>query len=188
MAARPLKRWFERKYLAGVNGGFFRPDVTKGFLRIDDATLSYSTATTSDDPLEYEARVGWRDENIWFFWREAGSEWTLPKYALGLHPMLIQDGEPRAEVQEGTEVYSSTDWTAQPRTALGHAANGDVLLLTLDGRTTAGAGMTTPALATWMDATFDLRSAIGLDGGGSTTFVVNGLDRSCVWRFGRSRV
>lgn len=163
------------QYLAGVNGGFFRPGCfAKGFLRVNDATLSYSAAATSDPPLENEARVGWRGESIWFFWREAGSEWTLPQYALGLHPMLVQDGEARAEVQEGQEVYSAVDWTPQPRTALGHDEDGNVLLLTLDGRTNAGAGMTTPAFASWLDETFSLRSAINLDGGGSTTFVVNG--------------
>ena len=164
----------DNEFLAGVNGGFFGGGCApKGFLRVDDTTLSYSAPTESDPPLLNEARVGWRDQNIWFFWREVGAEWSLPKHALGLHPMLVQDGIPRAEVQEGEQVYSAVDWGENPRTALAHTDDGDVLLLTLDGRTPAGAGISTPALANWLHSQFGVRSAINLDGGGSTTFVVN---------------
>ena len=162
-------------FLAGVNGGYFGSGCTsRGFLRVADETRSVTVATISDPPLSEEARVGWRDESIWFFWREARSDWTLPRFAIGAHPMLNQDGEPDAQVQEGERVFSATDWGFNPRTALAHTSDGKVLLVTVDGRTPAGAGMNTPELANWLDETFDVRSAINLDGGGSTTFVVNG--------------
>lgn len=162
-------------FLAGVNGGYFGSGCTsRGFLRVADETRSLTVATISDPPLSEEARVGWRDESIWFFWREARSDWTLPRFAIGAHPMLNQDGEPDAQVQEGQRVFSATDWAFNPRTALAHTTDGKVLLVTVDGRTPAGAGMNTPELANWLDETFDVRSAINLDGGGSTTFVVNG--------------
>ena len=47
------------------------------------------------------------------------------------------------------------------------------MMVTVDGRTSAGDGMSTPDLAALME---DLGAvqAIGLDGGGSTTMVVRG--------------
>ena len=87
--------------------------------------------------------------------------------------MLVQGGVAQAQVQNGTQVYSATDWGAQPRTAIGLTNQGDVLLLTLDGRTSAGAGMSTPDLADWLGEQYDLSGALNLDGGGSTTFSVN---------------
>jgi hypothetical protein len=163
-----------REAVAGVNAGYFSGGCADtGFLRVDDSTVSTSLATTSDPPLQTEARVGWRGSHVSFEWGESGSDWTEPRFALGAHPMLVQDGVAQAQVQNGTQVYSETDWEAQPRTAFGLTNQGDVLLLTLDGRTSAGAGLSTPALADWLVAQYDLSGALNLDGGGSTTFSVN---------------
>ena len=153
-----------RGALAGVNAGYFTGGCAdKGFLRVDDSTVSTTLATTSDPPLTTEARVGWRGANVSFDWGESGSDWTAPRYALGAHPMLVQGGVAQAQVQNGTQVYSATDWGAQPRTAIGLTNQGDVLLLTLDGRTSAGAGMSTPDLADWLGEQYDLSGALNLD-------------------------
>ena len=87
--------------------------------------------------------------------------------------MLVTNGVPQAQVQSGEQVYSAVDWGAQPRTALALTTEGDVLLMTIDGRTSAGAGMSTPALADWIGSTYDVSGAINFDGGGSTSFVIN---------------
>ena len=127
--------------------------------------------------------MGWRGPTIWFEWGQrssgadtrpvTGADWTTPEFALGAHPMLIQHGRAHAEVQPDVQVFSAIDWGNHPRTALAHTASGDILLITIDGRTSAGTGMSTPALANWIRDEFDVVSAINLDGGGSTTMAVN---------------
>lgn len=52
-------------------------------------------------------------------------------------------------------------------------ATGAVLLATVDGRTSAGAGMSLPELARWMIG-IGSQEALNLDGGGSTTLWVEG--------------
>ena len=49
---------------------------------------------------------------------------------------------------------------------------GEAVLVTVDGRTGAGVGLSTPDLANWLVAELGMVDAIGLDGGGSTTAVV----------------
>ena len=87
------------------------------------------------------------------------------------YPSLVEGSVALAEVYDGQEVWSGTDWSDHPRTALGVATDGTVMLLTVDGRTSAGDGITTPSLA---DLMLDLGAvdAINLDGGGSTTMWV----------------
>ena len=86
--------------------------------------------------------------------------------------MLVADGIGRAEVQPGEQVYSAIDWAANPRSAIGKTADDRVVLVTLDGRTPAGSGLSNPAFATWLQSELGITQALGLDGGGSTTMVV----------------
>ena len=77
-----------------------------------------------------------------------------------------------AEVYQGEQVFSAADWQSNPRTVMGVDGQGHIVLATFDGRTPAGDGMTTPALADWVLSDLGLVDAVNLDGGGSTTMVV----------------
>ena len=69
-------------------------------------------------------------------------------------------------------VVTAIDWSGQPRTAMGLGADGQVMLVTVDGRTSAGSGLTQQHMAELM-ADLGAVHALGLDGGGSTTMIVD---------------
>lgn len=89
-------------------------------------------------------------------------------------PALVRDGESVGEAQlEGFGEKFATD--RHPRTAVGTAANGDVLLVTVDGRQEGiSRGMSLPELSDLMRQ-LGCSDAINLDGGGSTTMAIHGI-------------
>lgn len=83
-------------------------------------------------------------------------------------PFLVRDGKPWIDGEaEGFSAESFIN-TRHPRTAVGIARNGDLLLVAVDGRSKLSSGMTLPELAEYMVRLGAVR-AINLDGGGSTT-------------------
>jgi hypothetical protein len=98
-----------------------------------------------------------------------------PRLALGGGPMLIESGEPRVTFEE--EVFFGSGMgsldSRHPRTALGYTHDGRLLLLVVDGRSTESVGATLGELARELRARGAVE-ALNLDGGGSTTLVVNG--------------
>ena len=62
--------------------------------------------------------------------------------------MLVRNGVACAEVEPGEQVYSGIDW-GHPRSTMGIDSDGYINLITVDGRTSAGAGNDT-RLATWL--------------------------------------
>lgn len=87
--------------------------------------------------------------------------WSNVKFAVGGIELLLQNGE----------VYSTSDKTKQPRTAIGMRADGSVVMATFDGRQDMAAGMSYESAAKAMLA-LGCTDALNLDGGGSTTFVL----------------
>ena len=85
--------------------------------------------------------------------------------------MLVRNGVARAEVEPGERVHSMVDWGRHPRSAMGIDRDGQINLMTVDGRTSAGAGLTTPDLAAWLGE-LDIVNAINFDGGGSTSLFI----------------
>ena len=106
----------------------------------------------------------------------AGGERWKPRLALGGGPVLIESGAERITFDE--EVFWGSGMgqlsSRHPRTALGYAQDGRLLLLVVDGRSDASAGATLGELARELQAR-GAHEALNLDGGGSTTLVVNGL-------------
>lgn len=83
--------------------------------------------------------------------------------ALGGYHRLIKNSIP----------VNQTDVSIHPRTAVGYTANQTVYFLVADGRNAAYSnGLTLAQLSEIMKA-LDVKEAINLDGGGSSTFVVN---------------
>ena len=96
-------------------------------------------------------------------------------------PMLVRDGRPAAHDEEGFSAGSGqfdSDITAgrHPRAALG-VAEGKMIAVASEGRTTAEAGLTIAELTSTMIA-LGAESALNLDGGGSTSMVRAGRLRN----------
>lgn len=99
-------------------------------------------------------------------------EWVI-RDAIGAGPALVADGA--LHVTSDAEVFFGTTIPeVHPRTAAGVNADGDLLLMVVDGRQPESRGVSLEELATLMLEVGALE-AINLDGGGSSTLVVNGI-------------
>ena len=155
--------------LAAVNGGFF--DTSNGHpngLVIQDGKTRAGPAGRALGGaigVDGRGRVGFASTD--------GPD--LPAFVdgLGAWPMLL-----RAGAITRPEGFSKTD-RRHPRTAVGVAADGRLLLVTVDGRHPRAAGMTLVELAELMRA-LGCRDALNLDGGGSTTMWIRHLDPQVV--------
>jgi exopolysaccharide biosynthesis protein len=99
--------------------------------------------------------------------------WKRASFIVGGGPQLIKDGR-IAITFEGEKVTPRFVSDRHPRTAIAVLKDGRVLLATVDGRQPGvSAGMSLPEFAQLL-LEFDASEAINLDGGGSTTMVVNG--------------
>jgi hypothetical protein len=96
-------------------------------------------------------------------WIDANRDWPAAWSALGSYPSLVIGGQIVIEPEKDTSFFTSR----HPRSALGLTADEHLLLVTVDGRTAAGAGMTMRALAQHM-VNLGAVEAMNLDGGGST--------------------
>ncbi|MCS6808101.1 MAG: phosphodiester glycosidase family protein [Bacteroidota bacterium] len=94
------------------------------------------------------------------------------QYIVGGVSMLVVDGVVHLTWQR-EEAPADFALMRHPRTAIGRRADGRILLVTVDGRSTASVGMTLQELAELMQE-LGATEAINLDGGGSTTMVVRG--------------
>ena len=95
-------------------------------------------------------------------------KYILAEDILTTGPILIVAGKDEALA------HSSFYTTRHPRTAVGKRANGDILLITVDGRAKEAAGMSLEELQKllkWLGCNY----AINLDGGGSTTMYIKGF-------------
>lgn len=100
------------------------------------------------------------------------TSWYRYPTILGAGPRLLRAG--RIETTEVAEEFRPDVIRQGPRTAIGIDKDGNFLLVAVDGRQAHSRGLTLPEMAQWM---LDLGAleAINLDGGGSTTLVVNSL-------------
>lgn len=101
-----------------------------------------------------------------------GLDWSKAKNVVGGGPFLVREGKPF--VPYGAEGF--TDGFAKnkhPRTAIGRNRQGDIWVVTVDGRQAMSSGVTLADMALVM-AGLGCTEAINLDGGGSTTMNVLG--------------
>jgi exopolysaccharide biosynthesis protein len=102
---------------------------------------------------------------------ENAREWVI-RDAIGAGPALVMDGA--IHVTSDEEVFFGTSIPAvHPRTAAGVNAQGELLLMVVDGRQPDSRGVSLEELATLM-LEVGAVEAINLDGGGSSALVVNG--------------
>jgi|GEM_PF-66846 len=140
----------------------------------DDDAIEFTWATTRDSTVYAWAdppahRPGQPVESLDY--REAKA-WEV-RDAIGAGPALVMDG--RMHVTSDEEVFFGTSIPrVHPRTAAGRAADGALILMVVDGRQPESRGVSLEELATLM-LEVGAVEAINLDGGGSSTLVVNGV-------------
>lgn len=93
------------------------------------------------------------------------------KELVGGFPMLLRDGI--AVVDRTRDMIPGFSEKRHPRTVVARRADGTVMLVAVDGRREGSAGMTLDELTNFMKA-LGASDALNLDGGGSTTMVVDG--------------
>ena len=106
--------------------------------------------------------------------RNGGSAWTDVSQAIGGGPWLVRDGKIAVDgVEQG---FKDAGFIAarHPRTAVAGTGDGELLLVTVDGRQPHSRGMTLYELAEHL-LKLGAHQAINLDGGGSTSMVVRNL-------------
>jgi len=102
------------------------------------------------------------------------SSWQRAQDVVGGAGLLVEGGRPVTDF--GVERMSADFPTARhPRSVIGVDGGGAIWLVAVDGRRPAhSVGMTFVELQR-LAAALDLRDALNLDGGGSTTLVLNGV-------------
>jgi len=104
---------------------------------------------------------------------EMTDSWKRASFIVGGGPQLIKDGRV-AITFEAEKIAAKFVSDRHPRTAIARLKDGRMLVATVDGRQPGvSAGMSLPELADLL-LEFGATEAINLDGGGSTTMVVNG--------------
>tara|TARA_B100000035_G_scaffold313111_1_gene326062 strand:- start:493 stop:1422 length:930 start_codon:yes stop_codon:yes gene_type:complete len=100
------------------------------------------------------------------------SEYWDVKEAVHAGPILIRNE--KIKVTSEQEVFFNTPVDGvQPRSAIGYKKNGDIIMMVVDGRQVDSRGVYLKELAMLMKQ-FDCEEALNLDGGGSSSLVVNG--------------
>ncbi len=138
----------------------------------DDDEIEITWATTRGDTL-----LAWPDPPAHAPGSPAEVDSTLARPwnvrdAVGAGPMLVVDGAVRVTTDEEIFFGSAIPRT-HPRTAVGRTADGDLILLVVDGRQPASRGVDLVELATIM-RDLGAERALNLDGGGSSALVVRG--------------
>lgn len=153
--------------IAAVNAGFF--DIGPGtcpsldLVKVDGVVRSTNHLTGAPQrSFGLDA-----DGAPMMAWVDAGADWPDAVQAVGSYPSLVTDGVVRLEPERTSDFFVAR----HPRTALGLTTEGHLLLVTVDGRSEVGDGMTLAALAQHM-VSLGAVQAVNLDGGGSTAMWV----------------
>lgn len=172
---------FAKKYdaKAALNGTFF--DIKNGgsvdFIKVNDTIINQNRQEKNNiRALHHKAAVVINDYKLAIKKWDGSDTWEnnlTEKNVMLSGPLLIFNSE--------SEKLDSVPFNKlrHPRTAVGIKPDGNVLLLTVDGRQDNSAGMSLFELTKimkWLGCT----SAINLDGGGSTTLWVQGYGENGV--------
>lgn len=163
--------------IAVINGGFFSKKPTRS-LGLVAAHNRIIYPPHNED--HYRGTVGFSPTDVLFDWigvedingnrfQSEKPGWNECHSALGGGPMLLLKGQPRIDAQlEGFNLEQIA-----PRTAIGKILDGHILLVIVDGRQSDWSeGVTLPELVE-IFMTRTTLDALNLDGGGSSTLVIN---------------
>jgi hypothetical protein len=101
-----------------------------------------------------------------------GSVWNTTS-AIGGSPVLIKNNN--IQISDKEELISINNTTSRPRSAIGYLSNGIVLIMAVEGDNASGyPGINLADLASLLK-TLGCTEAMNLDGGGSTSMIVNNI-------------
>jgi hypothetical protein len=130
--------------------------VTSGSIVLTARTYGLGAAFIKGLVSDGRVRVGWR----------ADSPGVLD--IVSGNTMILKDGHVEYPATCDTRMCGKN-----PRTAIGMTANGRVMMLVVDGRSSVSEGFTLHRLGRWMRQ-LGVVDAVNLDGGGSATMWING--------------
>lgn len=152
--------------LAAVNGGFFDGSCAS----LSMIKISGAVSATNPGYKPARATLGLKKNTSSYTpyvdWVASTNSWSAVDHALGGGPNLVSSGA--SDVTLTGEGFDSSYASKNPRTAVGFTSSNQLLMVTIDGRTSAGVGMTLSELASYM-INLGCIEAMNLDGGGSTT-------------------
>lgn len=147
--------------VAAINGGYFDGNCSSvSLLKINGQLFNTNARSRS--------AIGFSPQGIPMIdWIQAGADWSNAHHALGGLSRLTQSGSVQVEWERDSATSDFT-YGSNPRTGVGIASNGELIMATLDGRTSAGAGVNLFDFAQWF-VWLGALDTLNLDGGGSTT-------------------
>lgn len=95
--------------------------------------------------------------------------------AVGGGPVLVQEGKVRITNEEERKFYGKAIYDRHPRTAIGYTKNNELIVFVCEGRSDSAAGLTLPQMAKIL-RDIGCEEALNLDGGGSTSMLINGIE------------
>lgn len=153
--------------VAAVNAQFFSFETNKSiqYLKVNDTVVNLTTnmevpQAIVDDGLgtPNSVRIARRPS--------AGWEGVPIPNIMASGPWLSREGLQQNFVHDPADTFTHG---RHPRTAAAWTYDNRLLLVAVDGRTTASAGMTIPELQTYIHTLGWIKHAVNYDGGGSTT-------------------
>lgn len=183
---------FADKYpgvIAGTNGTYFleKKDGVKNYLffRLDNVDIQKSEIS-SESILSWKNKgmFTYNDNDFKISYTPSDIASEKSRNLLTGAPMLIYNYDPVGLTFADTTGVNLSKLNYEdpikhqgirhPRTAIATTSDGKVLLITIDGRNKNALGMSAKELTAFLKHYFNPKSALNLDGGGSTTMFVKG--------------
>lgn len=148
--------------VVGVDSAVAGVDIPAG-----DVVIAERERPAADADVSASLQPG---DSVWWSLRIRNAPARV-KELVGGFPMLLRDGV--AVVDRTADMIPGFSQKRHPRTVVARRADGTVMLVAVDGRREGSVGMTLEELTDFMKA-LGASDALNLDGGGSTTMVVDG--------------
>ena len=150
-----------------------RYNITRGALGISgDGDIDISWASTKNDSIFiWNSPIENRPGKPAILDYDKSKYWNVVE-AIHAGPILISDG--KINITSEQEVFFNTPVDGvQPRSAIGYTDNGEIIIMVVDGRQVDSRGVYLKELAILMFQ-FKCYEALNLDGGGSSSLIVDG--------------
>lgn len=164
----------EADALVGINGQYFDNSsggtgLARDFLKIDGVVATEGANNRGDTFVSGAFVFDDNSADIVKVSRNEGARKLTNPNVMACGPHLIDNGTYRS-----LDLSTTHNTDEHPRTAVAVTEAGDVLLVTIDGRFPGQAvGMPTPLMQEFLTV-LGAKSALNLDGGGSTTMYIKG--------------